>query len=157
MHSEKIVVSLETLKSLHQHLGKPVIPVGTTSMRTLESLYWLALKLRNGDESLIVDQWDPYKLKSESGFEMKQALELLIFHVENNELSYLKAETQLMIAPGYLFKIATGIITNFHQPKSTLLLLVSALIGDHWEKAYDFALRNDFRFLSYGDSCLFLP
>ena len=126
-------------------------------MRTLESLYWLALKLKSGDDSFIVDQWDPYQSDMRSDFGMKEALELLIkYHLEKG-LEELHADTRLMIAPGYKFKISTGIVTNFHQPKSTLLLLVSALIGDDWKKAYEFAMDHDFRFLSYGDSCLFLP
>lgn len=157
MHSEKIVVPIETLELLLQNLNNPIIPVGTTSMRTLESLYWLALKLISGNDSFIVDQWDPYRSDIDSGFGMQEALELLIkYHIEKG-LEELHAETRLMIAPGYKFKISTGIVTNFHQPKSTLLLLVSALIGDDWKKAYDFAIDHDFRFLSYGDSCLFLP
>jgi S-adenosylmethionine:tRNA ribosyltransferase-isomerase len=84
-------------------------------------------------------------------------MSLLISYLEEKKLSELNGETQLMIAPGYSFKIASGLITNFHQPKSTLLLLVSALVGDSWKQVYNFALQNDFRFLSYGDSCLFLP
>ncbi len=158
MHTEKIIVTKGVLKSLLRQLGKPVIPVGTTSMRTIESLFWMALKIKLGlTESFEVNQWDPYELEAPEGFGIKEALTLLLNNLEQNGLEALKGETRLMIAPGYSFKLATGLITNFHQPKSTLLLLVSALIGDKWKEAYDFALQNNFRFLSYGDSCLFLP
>jgi len=157
MHSEKIVVSMHVLKQILRKINDPIIPVGTTSMRTLESLFWIGLNLYNGDNSLAVEQWDPYRLKIPHSFNSTKALEVLIVHLEKNRLKELKAETRLMIAPGYEFKLCSGIVTNFHQPKSTLLLLVSALIGGDWKKTYDFALQNDFRFLSYGDSCLFLP
>ncbi|MCF6342162.1 MAG: S-adenosylmethionine:tRNA ribosyltransferase-isomerase, partial [Bacteroidales bacterium] len=157
MHTEKIVLSLPTLKHLLQKIYDPVIPVGTTSMRTLESLYWMALKLEGGDLTFAVEQWDPYRLLPPPGFDPAKALQTLIAFLEENKLDHLKGETRLMIAPGYRFRFATGLITNFHQPKSTLLLLVSALVGDNWKRAYDFALAHDFRFLSYGDSCLFLP
>lgn len=157
MHTEKIVVSLATLKHILKKINNPLIPVGTTSMRTLESLFWMALKLKNGDASFAVEQWDPYQLKIEKDFEAATALQALVQFLERNKLDFLRGETRLMIAPGYRFRFATGLVTNFHQPKSTLLLLVSALIGDQWKRAYDFALANNFRFLSYGDSCLFLP
>ncbi len=157
MHTERIVVSISALQAFAKNLNNHIIPVGTTSMRTLESLYWLGLKLRHGDDSFFVDQWDPYRQKTEANFGMKKALEALIKYHQDSGLEELHAETRLMIAPGYEFKICTGLVTNFHQPKSTLLLLVSALIGEDWRKAYDFAMEQDFRFLSYGDSCLFLP
>jgi len=157
MHTEKIVVGLEMLKHLYQKIDDPIIPVGTTSMRTLESLYWLALKINNGDDLLFVDQWDPYNFSDSQDLKPNEAIEVLINYLEKNKLDQLKVETRLMIAPGYHFKFAAGLITNFHLPKSTLLLLVSALIGNKWEEAYDFAMQHDFRFLSYGDSCLFLP
>ena len=157
MHTEKIVAEIDTLKHIRSKLNHPVIPVGTTSMRTLESLYWMAVKLNNGDDEFFVDQWDPYELIVKPDFNCTKAMSLLISYLEEKKLSELNGETQLMIAPGYSFKIASGLITNFHQPKSTLLLLVSALVGDSWKQVYNFALQNDFRFLSYGDSCLFLP
>ena len=115
------------------------------------------MKLNNGDDRFEVEQWDPYEIILDPNFNSMQAFSLLIRYLEENKLSEIKGETRLMIAPGYKFKIASGLVTNFHQPKSTLLLLVSALIGDNWKYAYDFAMANDFRFLSYGDSCLFLP
>ncbi len=156
MHVEKIIVSLETLTHLKDKINDPVIPVGTTSMRTLESLFWIALKVLNNDMSMDVDQWDPYKLKVPDDFTSEAALDVLIDYLKDNSLSEIRAETKLMIAPGYTFRFATGLITNFHQPKSTLLLLVSALIGQSWNDVYNYALDNDFRFLSYGDSCLFI-
>ncbi|MDP2722984.1 MAG: S-adenosylmethionine:tRNA ribosyltransferase-isomerase [Bacteroidales bacterium] len=157
MHVEKMVVPLSALRHLQKKLGQPVIPVGTTSMRTLESLFWMAVKLHQGDESMTVEQWDPYQLKVEEDFSSAKALNTIIDYLEKNQLGALHGQTRLMIAPGYQFRFANGLITNFHQPKSTLLLLVSALIGEDWKTAYDFALTHDFRFLSYGDSSLFLP
>ncbi len=156
MHTEKIAIGLAMLKHLYRKIDDPIIPVGTTSMRTLESLFWLALKINNGDDLLFVDQWDPYNLTPPTDFDSKKAIRTLIEYLEKNKIEQLKAETRLMIAPSYQFKFATGLITNFHLPKSTLLLLVSALIGNKWEEAYDFAMQHNFRFLSYGDSCLFL-
>lgn len=157
MHTEKAIVSEKTLVHLQKKLNDGIIPVGTTSMRTLESLYWLAAKIDSGQTDLFVDQWDPYALTMKNGFTSGKALDVLIGYLEEKEVEYLKFETRLMIVPGYKFRFASGLITNFHQPKSTLLLLVSALIGEQWKEAYDFALQNNFRFLSYGDSCLFLP
>lgn len=156
MHTEKVIVGISTLKHVLKKLNDPIIPVGTTSMRTIESLFWMAVKLQKGNKEFAVEQWDPYELIVEPDFTSAKALTLLLNFLEENNLEELKGETRLMIAPGYNFKIASGLITNFHQPKSTLLLLVSALIGDNWKDAYEFALNNNFRFLSYGDSCLFL-
>ncbi len=158
MHTEHISISIETLKHLYHAGDKCIIPVGTTSMRSLESLFWMALRIQLGaDHPFSVSQWDPYQLHIPKTFSPRRALEILITRLTEQKTNVLKAETQLMIAPGYRFRFANGLITNFHQPKSTLLLLVSALIGNQWKEAYDFALENNFRFLSYGDSCLFLP
>ena len=123
-------------------------------MRTLESLYWMAIKLLQGDTSFSVGQWDAYKLNNYK-LSNREAIEVLLSYFRENDLSEIHGETRLMIAPGYKFKFATGLITNFHQPKSTLLLLVSALVGDDWKRAYEFALEHEYRFLSYGDSCFF--
>lgn len=157
MHIEKIVVQLTALKHLREKLNQPIIPVGTTSMRTLESLFWMAVRLNEGDNSFTVKQWDPYQLIVPEMITSGIALDILISYLEENNLDTLTGQTQLMIAPGYTFRFANALITNFHQPKSTLLLLVSALIGENWKTAYSFALDQGFRFLSYGDSCLFLP
>ena len=157
MHSETIVVRKSLIENLIRHLGMPIIPVGTTSTRTLESLYWIGMLLAEQGmalRTLHVQQWYPYQEHLE--LSTKDALHLILDYLEQHELTRLEASTALMIAPSYKMRVITGLITNFHQPKSTLLLLVSALIGDRWKEAYRFALDNGFRFLSYGDSCLFL-
>jgi S-adenosylmethionine:tRNA ribosyltransferase-isomerase len=158
MHAEEIYVSSETIRTLQYQFPKPVIPVGTTSLRTLESLYWLGVLVKNNPEiqNLHVPQWFPY----EAGATLPTpaaALQTLLDYLQTTHRDYLRATTQLLIAPGYFFKICSGLITNFHQPESTLLLLVSALIGDNWRKVYEHALQNQYRFLSYGDSSLLLP
>lgn len=158
MHSETIIVERDTISSLAHSLDRTIIPIGTTSMRTLESLYWLGVQLiekRFNADGPHIEQWYPYEPHSETG--AQQALEAIVDYLDKTKQNELHATTALMIAPSYRIRIAKGIITNFHQPKSTLLLLVSALIGNKWKEAYDYALKNDFRFLSYGDSCLFLP
>lgn len=159
MHDEKIVVSRRLFEKLMQALDSPVIAIGTTSMRTLESLYWIGcmLKKDSTQRPLHLKQWYPYENESANPVSVKQSLQYIHDYLITNKLESLTASTALIIAPGYDFKIVKGLITNFHQPKSTLLLLVSALIGEHWKTAYQYALENDFRFLSYGDSCLFLP
>lgn len=157
MHTEKIILSLDTLNQLKLKINQPIIPVGTTSMRTLESLFWMAVKLKEGNQTFVVEQWDPYTYSVPEGFNGEKALDVIIDELQNRGASYLKGETRLMIAPGYQFRFTSGLITNFHQPKSTLLLLVSALIGANWKEVYAYALKHDFRFLSYGDSCLLLP
>lgn len=157
MHSETIVVRRSFIQNLIKHLGGPIIPVGTTSTRTLESLYWLGMTLAEQGmalRQLHVEQWYPYE--SHPSLSTREALENLLRYLDQHQLTRLEATTALMIAPGYTMRVITGLITNFHQPRSTLLLLVSALIGDQWKEAYQFALDNGFRFLSYGDSCLFL-
>ena len=157
MHSETIIVRKSLLENLIRHLEGDIIPVGTTSTRTLESLYWIGMMLHEQGlelRELHVDQWYPYE--AHPSLTTAEALQLIIDFLNRHRLTRLEASTSLMIAPSYQMKVITGLITNFHQPKSTLLLLVSALIGDKWKEAYRFALENDFRFLSYGDSCLFL-
>lgn len=159
MHQELIVVNRTTLSQIRQRLAN-IIAIGTTSVRTLESLYHLGrIVLSNPSISpndLHLDQWTAYDdtLGTPSSDEALQALEL---YLERNTLSNLIAPTSILIAPGYTFRIVHGLITNFHQPRSTLLLLISALIGEHWRKVYNHALAKDFRFLSYGDSSLLIP
>ncbi len=158
MHSETIVVRKSLIENLIHHIGKPIIPVGTTSTRTLESLYWIGVMLaEQGIElrPLHIGQWFPYE--SHAPISTAKALQNIVDYIDRHHLTRLEASTSLMIAPSYKMRVITGLITNFHQPKSTLLLLVSALIGDRWKDCYRFALDNGFRFLSYGDSCLFLP
>lgn len=158
MHSETLIVRRSLIENLIRHLDGDIIPVGTTSTRTLESLYWIGVLLAEQGVTLRplhVDQWYPYE--PHPALDTREALEQLLRYLDTHGLTRLEASTALMIAPGYRMQVITGLITNFHQPKSTLLLLVSALIGDRWREAYRFALDHDFRFLSYGDSCLFLP
>ena len=158
MHSETIIVRRSLIEHLIQHLNGDIIPVGTTSTRTLESLYWIGVLLAEQGMALRplhVEQWFPYE--SHPDLPTRDALEQLLRYLDTHGLTRLEASTALMIAPGYRMRVITGLITNFHQPKSTLLLLVSALIGTHWREAYRFALDQGFRFLSYGDSCLFFP
>lgn len=157
MHAEFIEVSVDLIQKIISKLNETIIPVGTTSMRTIESLYWLGVKtiLRSDIalSELVINQWDPYTLDT-SSISASEALQALIVWMQKNELELLITKTQIIIAPGYSFKIAKALITNFHQPQSTLLLLVSALIGEEWKRVYEYALENDFRFLSYGDGCL---
>ena len=160
MHAEFIDVSKSFIERLLKNLHDPVVAVGTTSLRTLESLYWLGVKqLAIGDsQSAAADipflsQWEAYQL-AERNTTPEDSLLALLSWMQTNKLERLLAKTQILIAPGYSIKIADGLITNFHQPQSTLLLLVAALIGEQWKEVYAYALKNDFRFLSYGDGSL---
>lgn len=157
MHFELFETSLRFLINLKDQLEneRRIIPVGTTSLRTLESLFWIGQNLKKGILDLNLTQWTPYE-KALENFTSIDALNEIIKHLKANNQTKLITSTQLMIAPSYEFKIASGIVTNFHQPKSTLLLLVSAMIGEKWKTVYDYALANDFRFLSYGDGCLLM-
>ena len=158
MHSETIVVRMSCIENLIKNCNKTIIPVGTTSMRTIESLYWIGLMLiEEGleERNLHLNQWFPYK-ERESLPSAEESLSTILKYMEMHKMDVFHASTALMIAPSCKINIAKALITNFHQPKSTLLLLVSALIGNKWKEAYQYALDNDFRFLSYGDSCLFL-
>ena len=157
MHSETIIVRKSLIQDLIKHLNGSIIPVGNTSTRTLESLYWIGMMLHEKGMALSdlhVEQWYPYEDHPE--LSAQEALQKLLDYLDLHQLNRLEASTALMIAPPYNMKIITGLITNFHQPKSTLLLLVSALIGSQWKEAYRYALDHGFRFLSYGDSCIFL-
>ncbi len=158
MHSEHFYINLEFLKKLIHHSGKK-IAVGTTSVRTLESLYWLGVQAYQNpnlsSSELKVSQWEAYQ---ENKIEISaiEALLSLISLLETNKTDYLSASTQIIIAPGYRFRIVDGLITNFHQPQSTLLLLISAYLGKEWRRIYEHALAHNYRFLSYGDSNLYL-
>ena len=158
MHTEFISVTRSFIEKLIAHTGK-VIAVGTTSVRTLESLYYIGLILESNpdatSEELKVTQWMPYQQTTEISAE--KALNNILSYLDRHESDVLMSETQIMIAPGFTFRIVKGIVTNFHQPKSTLLLLVSAFLNGNWKAVYDYALDNDYRFLSYGDSSLLLP
>lgn len=163
MHREQIVVDTGTLQDLHAFFSRReasaargherLIAVGTTSLRTLESLYWMGCMLVNGDENPAVDQWTPYDYSGKS-VSTTVALEALVTRLKGSGNERLVTSTSLLIGPGYEFRLADALLTNFHQPGSTLLLLVGAFIGDDWKKVYRHALDNDYRFLSYGDSSL---
>ncbi len=159
MHAEFIDVDVDFLQQL---LDKDcVIPVGTTSMRTIESLFWMGVKaLMNPGISLSemeIHQWEVYDRLLDTEVSKKDALKALMEWMQSRGKKRLIVKTQILIAPGYPFKICRGLVTNFHQPKSTLLLLVAALVGNVWRRIYEYAMENDFRFLSYGDSSLLLP
>lgn len=159
MHSESIIVKRQTIEHLRDNTDRTIIPVGTTSMRTIESVYWIGVMLLEQgfeERNLHVNQWFPYQDRASLPSD-KESLEAILKYLDMHHLDALHATTALMIAPSCPIKITKALITNFHQPKSTLLLLVSALIGDKWKEAYQFALEHDFRFLSYGDSCFFCP
>ena len=157
MHAEFIDVDLQTIDYLATTNNK-IIAVGTTSLRTLESLYWLAIKIKHTHSIAVNElqllQWDAYTLDADN-LSMQEAMHFLKGWMLKNKLSTLIATTQLMVKPGYRFKVCKGLITNFHQPKSTLLLIIAAIAGDQWKAVYQHALNNDYRFLSYGDGCLF--
>ena len=156
MHTEHFDVTLATLRKLRENYGK-IVAVGTTSVRTLESLTALAWRIKGGRayDDGVVGQWELYDIPAD--FSGKEALAILILYMEQNGLERLRAATEIMITPlGYNYRIVRNIVTNFHQPKSTLLLLVSAYVGEDWHKIYDYALSHDFRFLSYGDSSLLM-
>ena len=161
MHTEWISVRKSTIESLIHHGGK-AIAVGTTSVRTLESLYHMGVTLilnpQATDEQLKVKQWQPYELPAEAqGISSVESLQALLAYLERNGMETLHSCTQIIIAPGYEYQVVKAMVTNFHQPQSTLLLLVSALVKGDWRKIYDYALSHDFRFLSYGDSSLIIP
>lgn len=158
MHQEYIAVKRHTIERLIAHKGQAVA-VGTTSVRTLESLYYIGCRLHRNpsltEDELCIDQWEPYDTPCD--IPATEALQCVLDWLDRNGLSTLHSATKIIIAPGYKYHIVKMLITNFHQPQSTLLLLVCAMIGQDWHKVYDYALANDFRFLSYGDSSLLIP
>lgn len=160
MHTEYICVHRQTLEKLIRHEAK-AIAVGTTSVRTLESLYYIGVKLEKtldlSEEELHVRQWEPYENAVAKPITPLKAIENILAYLDKHGLSALHASTQIIIAPGYEYNIVKMLVTNFHQPQSTLLLLVSAFLHGDWRKIYDYALAHDFRFLSYGDSSLLIP
>ena len=161
MHRERIFIDLTFVEQLAQTLAnkQAVIPVGTTSLRTLESLYWLGVRLVHNSstsiENVVIGQWEPYE-QTQALPSAKDAIYALLEAMKQQKCVHLEAATQLLIAPGYKSQLVSGLITNFHQPGSTLLLLVAALIGEEWKTVYDYAMQHNFRFLSYGDSSLLL-
>jgi S-adenosylmethionine:tRNA ribosyltransferase-isomerase len=157
MHDEQVIISRSFIENITSRLDETIVAVGTTSVRSFESLYWLGLKLiKQGIEpdQFHVGQWEPY----EAGLpdiNPKDALSAILDYMRENHLENISGRTRLIIIPGYGFRFVDALVTNFHMPKSTLLLLVAALVGERWREIYQTALENGFRFLSYGDSCLF--
>ena len=156
MHHEMVIIQKSIIEKLLQS-PLNIIAVGTTSVRSLESLYWIGLQLEKGrfnSNSPEIKQWEPYENKAE--ISTSRALQNVINFLNNQKLNQIQFATQIIILPGYNFKIINGMFTNFHQPQSTLLLLISAFLGESWKEVYNYALKNNFRFLSYGDSNLYL-
>ena len=149
MHREPFVVTLTLLKKLLKR-DRKVIAVGTTSVRTLESLYYAGVKCIENGKPDDVGQWEPYS--REYSYTLEESLGAIVRYLEDNSLSELKIGTRIIIVPGYRFRVVDVLVTNFHQPQSTLLLLISAFVDGDWHTIYDYALANGFRFLSYGDS-----
>lgn len=157
MHEELIDVDIKSVEDLIQYAGK-IIAVGTTSLRTIESLYWMGVKAHLNENiapsNLHLQQWEAYDLAQ--NIDLKAALLSLVSCMKKNKLHRLLSKTKIMITPEYRLRVAEGLITNFHQPKSTLLLIIASIVGQHWEKIYQEALQNNYRFLSYGDSSLLI-
>lgn len=156
MHSEHIVVTKDSILAILNNAksGKKLIAVGTTSVRTLESLYWLGVKHLQNQNIDTLAQWDAYNLPQD--ISLVDSFSSLVNYLNENDLEEIHSATQIMIVPGYSMRVVDGLITNFHQPHSTLLLLIAAVVGDDWHRIYDYALSHDFRFLSYGDSSLLM-
>lgn len=158
MHAEHFFVTRELLEAF-QNNRRPLIAVGTTSVRMLESLYWLGVKVLEGKitqlQHALISQWEVYDLPQ--NIAPKKALNALLIMMHKQQITAFHATTQIIIVPGYRFRMLNGLITNFHQPHSTLLLLIAAFVGNDWRRIYDYALQHNFRFLSYGDSSLLLP
>lgn len=156
MHHEWLNISKNTIENLIKNIDKNIIAVGTTSVRALESIYWLGINIINNNkcQNFNISQWFPYH-NDETKYSRKEVLGVILNYMDKNNLDSIIGTTELMIIPGYKFKMLDVMITNFHQPGSTLLMLVSAFIGERWKDVYKYALENNFRFLSYGDACLF--
>jgi S-adenosylmethionine:tRNA ribosyltransferase-isomerase len=152
MHNEQVWIQRKTIESLLA--SSQTIAVGTTSMRTLESLYWFGVRLQHGNEDFCILKEDPYQLKPIS---KQAALQNVLRYMEEKQLQQLGGQTEIFLYPGYTFQMCDGLITNYHMPNSTLILLIAAFIGDDWRRVYQQALDNDYRFLSYGDSSLLIP
>ncbi len=156
MHTEQVVIHKKIIEQLIYYQDKKIIAVGTTTTRTLESLFWFGVRIiKNKDVDFHINQWEPYENYDSEQISALESLTAILNYMNEKELEEIHGDTQIIIAPSYKFKIIDVLITNFHQPKSTLLLLVSAFYGEEWRKTYNYALDNNFRFLSYGDSCVF--
>ncbi|MBP6284823.1 MAG: S-adenosylmethionine:tRNA ribosyltransferase-isomerase [Paludibacteraceae bacterium] len=154
MHAEVVSMDIATIELIQQSLGK-IIAVGTTSVRSLESLYYIGVQLSQKKYHFAVSQWEAYE--QIDGITPFQSLQEIIVHMRSNQVSILRFSTQIILAPGYQRKVVQALITNFHQPKSTLLLLIATFVGNDWKKMYEYAMNHEFRFLSYGDSSLLMP
>ncbi|WP_026751273.1 S-adenosylmethionine:tRNA ribosyltransferase-isomerase [Sediminibacterium sp. C3] len=163
MHAEFIDVKKSTIEQLLAHVSKGIIAVGTTSLRTLESLYWIGVKTIHNPSlasaDLAVSQWEPYENAAENSgkkkeYSAEESLTALLQWMDKNNAERIITKTQIIIAPGYTFRMIRALVTNFHQPQSTLLLLISAIVGDDWRRIYEYALTHDYRFLSYGDGSI---
>jgi S-adenosylmethionine:tRNA ribosyltransferase-isomerase len=155
MHSEQIIITIENLHSILK--GEYTVAVGTTALRSLESTYWFGVQLLLSKKTTFhIDKLAPYSYQDRELPTLEESISKVLEHLQANNLQSIKGDTEIFIMPGYEFKICNGLITNFHQPGSTLILLVAAFVGDDWRKIYDTALNNDYRFLSYGDSTLLL-
>lgn len=155
MHLEQVVVSKHNLENLLD--SEFTIAVGTTSMRTMESIYWYGVQLLNGNSIFHIDKLSPYSYQNSSLPSKKESIREVLNYMDANQLNTIHGNTEIFILPGYDFKICNGLITNYHQPGSTLILLVAAFVGENWRNIYKEALNNNYRFLSYGDSSLLLP
>ena len=157
MHSEFFTLSNETIKNLKQHIGN-ITAVGTTTTRTLESLYYIGCQILSGktpaNNHFNIEQWEPYE--KENLYNTEESLNAILEYLETNKFTHIQASTSIIIVPGYKCKLTNRLITNFHQPKSTLLLLLASFVGENWRQMYSFALERNFRFLSYGDCCLII-
>jgi len=166
MHTEHFAVSKELIDRMIVHKRK-IFAVGTTSVRTLESLFWMGCKILENPQiepsGLFVKQWEPYdvecadckSVQARKALQAREALQAISNYLEDRKMSHLETSTQIIILPGYQFRIIDGLVTNFHQPQSTLLLLISAILGTDWRRVYDHALKEGYRFLSYGDANLY--
>jgi len=152
MHNEQVWLNKKTIEALIE--TENTIAVGTTSMRTLESLYWFGVRLKNGFDDFYIKKEDPYSLQKVS---KKASLQAVLNYMEKKQLEQLGGQTEIFLYPGYSFEMCDGLITNYHMPNSTLVLLIAAFVGDDWRTIYNEALNNDYRFLSYGDSSLLMP
>ncbi|PKQ69696.1 S-adenosylmethionine:tRNA ribosyltransferase-isomerase [Raineya orbicola] len=160
IHSERLIVSLQNIENLINNVHKNIIPVGTTSMRTLESLYWFGTEIILGKSHspiLHIKQQVPYQIPVSQHPPLQEALQAIKELMQQHQINELQGSTEIYIYPSYDFKVCKGLITNFHMPQTTLILLIAAFVGNDWRKIYQHALQNNYRFLSYGDSSLLLP
>jgi len=158
MHTERFNVNVSVVREVLENPDSHIISVGTTSLRTMESIYWFGVQLitkKNKPDKVFIEQWEPYN-KREPNISLSDSYKAVLDFCNRNQLKSVSGQTKLMIIPAYQFRVINGLITNFHLPQSTLLLLIAAFVGKNWKKIYDYALQHDFRFLSYGDCCFFL-